>query len=136
MISNLKLKANESLKAPCFLNEEESIAALNCILVGYEHLECLDRIAKTTYFNQEVKLRVNQLNKALINVAGKGLSEIWGCDDTAMFNLLEHKKQLIEKISTLRPELQSGVDVLLDEYFSAPALTLHRLGIRIINRDK
>ena len=136
MISNLKLKANESLKSSCFLNEEESIAALNCILVGYEHLECLDRIAKTTYFNQEVKLRVNQLNKALINVAGKGLSEIWGCDDTAMFNLLEHKKQLIEKISTLRPELQSGVDVLLDEYFSAPALTLHRLGIRIINRDK
>lgn len=136
MVSNLKQKANESLKAPCFLNEEESIAALNCILVGYEHLECLDRIAKTTYYNQEVKLRVNQLNKALINVAGKGLSEIWGCDDTAMFNLLEHKKKLIEKISTLRPELQSGVDVLLDEYFKSPDFVLNQLNIKIIDRDK
>lgn len=117
------------------LTETESIAVLNAILVGYEHLECLDAIEQTTYYRHSLKQKVNAVVKEL-EKSTEALSEVMGVDDVALFNIMENKKELMSKIAHLRPELKSGLNELLNQYFNQPELTLHRLGIKIIDRDK
>lgn len=117
------------------LNEQESIDVLNCILVGYEHLECLDRI-ENTFYRHEVKMRVRALKLVLERIAPDGLEQVAGIDNVALFNLMEHKKQLMKKIATLRPEHKSGFNALLDEYLKNPEQLLSKLEIEIIDRDK
>lgn len=130
MVSNLIQKQKE-LKP---LSEDESVAVLNAILVGYEHLECLDRIEQTTYYKHEVKQKV----KALVSVLERhtmAFEDIIGVDNLALKNIMENKKELMIKIAPLRPELKSGLNQLLDMYFEMPEILLHRLGIKIIDRD-
>jgi len=132
---SLRQKAGESLTELDKLNERQSIAVLNAILVGYEHLACMDAITETAYFKQALKMKVKAVTEELERTT-TALADVMGLDDIALFNLMEHKKELMQKIALLRPEHKSGLNVLLDMYISAPELLLHRLGIKIIDRDK
>lgn len=117
------------------LNAEENMAVLNALLCGFEYLSCLDKIEGTTLFKQTLKMKVKALQAELESFC-TGLNEIVGIDDFALYNYMEHKKQLMEKIAKLAPEYKSGLNHVLDEFFAAPKLTIHRLGIKIIDRDK
>jgi len=132
---SLRQKAAESLTKFDKLSEGQSLVVLNAILACYEHLECMDAIQDTTYYRQSLKVKT----KAVLEELEKhslAIGDVMGIDDETLRNLMLHKKQLIEKISKLKPEHKSGVNALLDEYLKAPELTLHRLGIKIIDRDK
>lgn len=130
---SLSLAVKES-KANKFLSPEESISVLNALLTGYEHLETLDKIRNTTLYRNSLKQKINALQKEL-EIQAIGLNEIVDVDNEALFNYMEHKKQLMVKIAKLVPEHKSGLNHVLDEFFAAPALTIHRLGIKIIDRD-
>lgn len=136
MVSNLREKAKESLdnKTLDKLSEGQSLLVLNAILACYEHLECMDAIQETTYYRQSLKIKT----KAVIGELEKqsmAIGDVIGIDNEALSNLMAHKKELITKIAKIRPEQKSGVNALLEAYLAAPELTLHRLGIKIIDRD-
>jgi hypothetical protein len=136
MLKNKSLRlAVKQSNADKFLNPDESICVLNALLVGFEFMVCLDLVAETTLYRQSLKERVNGALKELQKMS-LGLGEIVNVDDEAMFTYLEHKKQLMKRIAPLKPELKGGLNHVLDEFFNAPELTIHRLGIKIIDRDK
>lgn len=132
---SLRQKAAESLKKFDKLSEGQSLVVLNAILACYEHLECMDAIQDTTYYRQSLKVKTKAVLEEL-EKQSLAIGDVIGIDNEALSNLMQHKKELIHKISKLRPEEKSGVNALLDEYLKAPELTLHRLGIKIIDRDK
>lgn len=136
MVNNsLRSAANKSLQTLSPLNEKESICVLNAILSGYEFKENLDAIQQTTFYRTSLKNKLNLLMPEL-EKATESIADVIGIDNEALLNLMVHKKELIKKISVMRPEHQSGVNALLEEYFRAPELILHRLGIKVIDRDK
>lgn len=137
MVSNLREKAIESIKNNPLekLSEGQSLLVLNAILACYEHLECMDAIQDTTYYRQSLKVKTKAVMEEL-EKQSMAIGDVLGIDNEALSNLMLHKKQLIQKIAKIRPEEKSGVNALLEAYLSAPSLTLHRLGIKIIDRDK
>lgn len=134
MNASLKHKLRDSAKDRK-LSPEESICVLNSLLCGFEYLSCLDKIEDTTLYKHSLKMKVKSLQIELETFC-TGLNEVIGIDDFALYNYMEHKKQLMVKIAKLAPEHKSGLNHVLDEFFNAPALTIHRLGIKIIDRDK
>ena len=130
---SLLLAVKES-RANKFLSPEESIAVLNALLTGYEYLETLDKIRNTTLYKNLLKQKINTLQKEL-EVQAINLNEIVDIDNEALFNYMEHKKELMKKIAVLKPELKGGLNHVLDEFFNDPELTIRRLGIEIIDRD-
>jgi len=132
--NSLRQKAGLSLQELEKLNEQQSLAVLNALLVGYEHLACMDLIEQTTFYKQSLKYKVKAVVEELEKTT-TALADIMGVDDIALANLMEHKKQLMQKIASLRPEHKSGLNALLEQYIAMPDLTLHRLGIKIIDRD-
>lgn len=111
------------------LNQQENIAIMNSILVGYEYIECLDKIEQTKYYRQDIKPKV----KVLIALLEKtnALKEIWGIEDTALMEMMRGKEELMKKIAPLRPELKFGLNMVLTQYFENPVSTLSKLGIDV-----
>lgn len=114
------------------LNHEQNIAIVNSLMVGYEFLQSLDRISTTRYFRQDIKMKV----KALIPLLEKtsAIEEIWGIDDEVLYDITKKKELLMQRLAVLRPELKTGLNIILDRYFENPVETLNLLGIEVNER--
>jgi len=112
------------------ITEQESIYILNSLLVGYEFLECIDKIKEFKVYRNGLKQKVNLLVPELEKFTDQ-IGVLFGIDDAAMFDILEKKKELMKKLATLRPENKSGLNELIDLFFQAPELLIHRNGIKI-----
>lgn len=116
------------------ITEEEAVACLLSLFSGWQMVELMDRISETSLYRhslkQKVKLMMPELEKHTDNIA-----ELFGVDTAALNNLFEHRKGLAIKLCDLRPELQAGLNEVLECFFNAPELTMHRLGLKIIKEN-
>lgn len=112
------------------ITEQESIYILNSLLVGYEFLECIDKIKEFKVYRNGLKQKVNLLVPELEKFTDQ-IGVLFGIDDAAMFDILEKKKELMKKLATLRPENKSGLNEIIDIYLNEPELTLYRLGVAV-----
>lgn len=110
------------------VDKSQSVYCLNTLLVAYELLESLDIVKQTNYYKQSLKNKVNLLMPELEKYS-EDIKLLWGVDDNTMYQLLNDKKELIKKIASIRPEQKSGLNELLNQFFSTPELVLHRNGI-------
>ena len=111
------------------LNHNENIRILNAILVGYEYIECLDHIENTRYHQQNIKQKVQSLSALLLKT--NALHEIAGINDIALIEMMKEKESLMKKIAIIRPELKSGLNMILTKFFENPVETLNIMGIEI-----
>lgn len=112
------------------LTDVESIDALKTIFAAYELVLCLDKIQHTNLYKQSLKFKVNA---ALVELEKfiPILDPLFDKNEDISQALIQYKKELIQKIVELRPDDQSLLNAVLDEFFRAPELTAHRLGIAI-----
>lgn len=113
------------------LTTEEAVQVFDLILTQWVLIGQLDKLEHTSFYRHRLKMCAKQLLSEIESSLGSGIADIYGIQDEAFHNLLEHKKEVITKISTLRPELQAGFNELLSEYLNAPELVMHRNGIRV-----
>jgi hypothetical protein len=118
------------------LSPEESILCMNEMMAGYYHLECMDAVRDTTLYNQRVKERGNAFMKVLEPHVSKGIEMLWGVEDTAFYNLLDHQKSLLQQIAKIKPEQRALLNEIMKQFMNAPELTAHRLGIKIVDDGK
>jgi hypothetical protein len=127
--SIVKQLKEDSQKAVLFTSQE-CIWAMNSWLTSLELIDLIDKLHGTCLWRQELKVVLSKALKVLEKYAN-GVENITGVDDEAMFSLMDWKKELVRQISNVRMEDQAGLAVLISEYFKAPELTLHRLGITL-----
>ena len=111
------------------LNHQENLSILNAVLVGYEYIECLDRVENTRYHRQNIKQQVQSLSKSLLKT--DALHEITGINDIALIEMMKGKESLMKKLAIIRPELKLGLDMILTQFFNNPIETLNKMGIGV-----
>lgn len=117
-------------------DNEQLYACLNLLVGSWFLLECIDNLRGTGYDTQQLKARLNQLEPELRKKIDRDLNLLWGVDDQAMYNLQENFRQFVSGFATKRLEHVAGFGELLAQFHMMPELTLHRLGIKIVDSEK
>lgn len=112
------------------LSQQEASTCLNALLTGYQLLECLDGVQETTLYRHGLKVKLKALLPELEKFS-EGVSDIWGVEDSTMYELMRGRKELVKQIVLLRPELQNGLNELVKQFVMMPELFLKRNGIKI-----
>lgn len=113
----------------CTMTETEQhhcITFLNIIMMSETLMEALEAIKETHLYRHELKSKVNLLMPELEKIIEKDLAKVWGVDDNAMYHLMCQQKELIHRISTVRPETWNMLNELLDMYEKGPDEFLKR----------
>ena len=131
MMTTKKLTAAPEKPETRHLTTEEAVKFFDMILTQWVLLDQLDNLSYTSFYRHKIKMLAKQLVIELERSICARHADIYGIQDEAFHNLLQHKKEVIRKISVLKPELQAGFNELLSEYLNAPELVMHRNGIRI-----
>lgn len=113
---------------------QEAVWMVNALMTGWQFLELMDKIIDTTLYKHELKLRINQIMPELEKFVDH-LHVFFGVDVAGMNNMMEHKRALSLKLISLRPEIHSGLNELLDSYFANPEKVLKEVGIVTIESN-
>jgi hypothetical protein len=106
--------------------QHHCITFLNIIMMSETLMEALEAIKETHLYRHELKSKVNLLMPELEKIIEKDLAKVWGVDDNAMYHLMCQQKELIHRISTVRPETWNMLNELLDMYEKGPDEFLKR----------
>jgi hypothetical protein len=112
-------------------NEQKQLALLNLLITAFLMLGQLDELKSTNAARHRLKNLINQVVPELEKVIDSDLGLLWGVDDSAMYNLMEHFKGFIHGMATMRTEHIAGLSELLHQWKQHPQLTLYRNGIKI-----
>ena len=100
--------------------QHHCITFLNIIMMSETLMEALEAVKGTHLYRHQLKSKVNLLIPELEKIIENDLAKVWGVDDNAMYHLMCQQKELIHRISTVRPETWNMLNEVLDMYEKTP----------------
>lgn len=112
------------------------IIYLHVLLATNFLLTCMEEMEGTPVFRQKLKQSANRFKEELMKATEADTNQVWGCDDEAMYNLMEHQENLLKEIANMRPENCGIILKMIERYKVSPEAIKNWLGVKIIEREE
>jgi len=109
---------------------------VTCLLSAWLTQELMDELKQTNAYRHELKKTGKMFARELEKITTDDIPLIWGIDDKAMYALLEYQKEVIQALSTMRPEDIGIVKEMIEMYKAHPRKVLNRLQIKIVTSSE
>lgn len=105
-------------------------AHANFLLMSIQMIACIDSLARTNMYRQGLKKALNDAIKELERTdLNKRLSELWNCDEKAVYHITDRYMNICTRLSTATPEMWSTFDCVVEMILKDHEYILHRLNI-------
>jgi len=116
--------------------KKEIIVYLNTLVATNFLLSCMEEFEGTPLFRHNLKALAKRFRDQLIKQTEDDINRIWGIDDSAMYNIMDHQEELLKQISLMRPEECGVITEIIKRYQTSPAAFRAWLGVKIIESEK
>ena len=89
---------------------------LKQVILSQLLLECNENLRFTTQYKQQIKNRINQLNKDLESVVFKEYTKVYKTDPEMTTNILNKIESLVTKLTTSTLDELVMIDAIIEKY--------------------